>query len=235
MNEIQLNKKELELLLESKKEYIGNKVLFDGILSGASFVLSALLGSYGETFGDGGIYAKIVFVAVGFFFSVKAICDTIKSVKNKYSYEDLMKDIGKLNKIEHSHYIIAIKNTFDKFPNKYLLYYDSRWDCKLFLNYSENADIIECLSNDLKIGSDNINIEYKAEETHNKFSESHKEYRLYHHTLLNAEIDIPKEYQKDTFTVDGKTYYWLSIADMEKDKRIQQVNSDVVNFVKRFN
>ena len=34
----------------------------------------------------------------------------------------------------HNHSIIVIKDIFNDFSNKYLVYYDSKWDCKFFLN-----------------------------------------------------------------------------------------------------
>ena len=46
--------------------------------------------------------------------------------------------------------------------NKYLVYYDSKWDCKFFLNYKENINnesyIKEHLSSELKIPMDCINL-----------------------------------------------------------------------------
>ena len=34
--------------------------------------------------------------------------------------------------IQNNHSLVAIKNTFNNTSNKFLVYYDERWDCKLF-------------------------------------------------------------------------------------------------------
>ena len=39
--------------------------------------------------------------------------------------------------------------------------------------------------------------------------------------------------KKDTFTIDGRTYHWMSIAEMEQDANIMEHNSDIVSFVKQ--
>ena len=46
------------------------------------------------------------------------------------------------NEMEHPFSIVAIKDTFREFPNKYLLYYDNRWNCWFFFNFKtvENAE-----------------------------------------------------------------------------------------------
>ena len=54
--------------------------------------------------------------------------------RDKYNHEILMNDIRELNLIQHNHSLIAIRDTFEK-ENRFLVYYDERWDCKLFLNY----------------------------------------------------------------------------------------------------
>ena len=37
---------------------------------------------------------------------------------------------------EHPHSIVLIKDTFHSNDNRFLLYYDARWNCRLFLNYA---------------------------------------------------------------------------------------------------
>lgn len=39
--------------------------------------------------------------------------------------------------------------------------------------------------------------------------------------------------EQDSFEIDGKKFYWMSIAEMEQDKRIMEVNSDIVSMVKK--
>lgn len=55
--------------------------------------------------------------------------------KNKYDHNILLNDIQKLDKIQHKRSLVAIQFPDTSAEKKYLVYYDERWDCKLFLNY----------------------------------------------------------------------------------------------------
>ena len=92
----------------------------------------------------------------------------------------------------HNHLIIVIKDTFNDFSNKYLVYYDSKWDCKFFLNYKENINnesyIKEHLSSELKIPMDCINLKYVTSKIHEKYSESDKMNKIYSHKFYLADI-----------------------------------------------
>ena len=233
-----INETKLNLLLEEKKQFIGAVVVWDSVISSASFLISVLLASYEEVFGRYGFILKLVFVVLGLVFTAKSIHDVLKSKRNSYSYKDLFDDINRLNEITHNHSIIAIKNTFEEFPNKFLLYEDKRWNCRLFINYKENINnesyIINHVSNELKVPVSDITIKYLAQEVGEKFSESHHEQRVYLHRLYQVEINnIPDCMKKDSFIIEGTRYYWESIRDMEQDERIAMVNSDIVNLVKR--
>ena len=143
-----IDKNELELLLEKKREFIGNKVTFDTVIAGISFLLSVLTASYDDVFGIQGIVLKTVFCTVGVVYVLK------------------------------------------------------------------------------------INLRYITSRVQEKYSVSHDEKRTYNHRLYELQIsDWPAKKQKD-FVVNGKHYYWMSIADMEKDKNIVKKNLEVVDFVK---
>ena len=45
-----INKKDLALLLERKRDYIGNRVAADTVIAGVSFLLSTLTASYKDIF-----------------------------------------------------------------------------------------------------------------------------------------------------------------------------------------
>jgi predicted DNA-binding protein len=137
----------------------------------------------------------------------------------------------------HDHSIVAIKDTFNEYPNRFLLYYDARWKCYLFPNFKDNADnesfIKEGISNKLKVKADGIDMMFLTRKRQQKYSESHKENRTYLHSVYKATIKkFPTAERTDEFEVDGVKYRWMSIPEMESDDRIQKVNSDVVQLVK---
>ena len=235
---ILVDETKLSLLLEKKKQLIGNKVTWDSVLSAISFLVSVVWASYKDFWIFPGLVIKTVFVILGIFFTMKALYDVHVSKKNSYTHEDLFRDINKLNEISHEHSIIAIKDSFNQFPNRFLLYYDNRWSCLLFLNYKNNINnesfIASGVSNSLKVDSSQISVKYLAQKIHSKYSESHKEERVYCHRLYEVEIsNVSEEMRADSFEIDGVKYTWMSIAEMEQDERIMSVNSDIVDFVKQ--
>lgn len=121
---------------------------------------------------------------------------------------------------------------------KYLVYYDERWDCKLFLNYktvdrADEESVINKVSADLNVDKSQINCRYISSKVQEKYSESHQENRIYNQRLYEIKIQVfPEDEQKENFVVNGRHYYWMSISDMERDPNIVKKNLDVIDFVK---
>ena len=137
----------------------------------------------------------------------------------------------------HNHSIIVIKDTFNEFSNRFLVYNDTKWDCKFFLNYKENINnesyIKEHLSNELKIPGDCINLKYVTSKIHEKYSENDKMNKIYSHKFYLADIvDFSEIMKKDVFEIDGRTYYWMSMSELESDQNVLKKNSDIINYVK---
>ena len=78
---------------------------------------------------------------------------------------------------QHPHSIVLVKDQFKKNSNRYLVYDDPRWGCKLFLNYHSmpnvNDDIKNIrtrLSQELKLDENNIQGAFLFEKIHEKYS-----------------------------------------------------------------
>ena len=137
--------------------------------------------------------------------------------------------------MEHTHSIIIIKNE----NGEYLQYFDTRWDSYLFPNCKLTNENHKQLINQYLIQnfnfltSEKYTIEYVMDKVHTKFSESAKVNKEYHHYFYNIKLDnIPNFMQNPTFSANDKTFKWFSLTDLQEDKRIQQVNSDIVSFIK---
>lgn len=227
----------LNLLLEQKKQFIGKRVTWDNFLSAFSFLVSVILASYSDVLGIPGTVFKTVFVILGLFFSGKSIYDIVRNFRNNYGIEDLLKDINRLNEIPHSHSIVIIKDSFQRFSNRVLVYEDDRWGCNLFLNYKDNPNnedfIVNHISNELKINRNDIRLTFVAQMIHEKFSESAKKDKVYNHRFYIASIkQFPVEMKKDTFNFDGRVYYWKTITELERDENVRKKNMDILNYVK---
>lgn len=211
--------------------------MWDSVLSAVSFLTSVFLASYNDILGVPGNWIKLIFVITGLFFTAKSIRDVFCNLRNSYTAMDLFDDINHLNQITHNHSIIAIKDSFSEFPNRFLLYFDSRWSCDLFLNFKENINnesfIKASVSNRLKVRESDISVSYITQKIHEKYSVSHKENRVYCHRLYLVSIStFPPELKKKSFEIDGTQYRWMSISEMETDEHIMGVNEDIVRFVK---
>ena len=75
---------------------------------------------------------------------------------------------------------------------------------------------------ELKVSRDDLEGAFAFEKEHEKYSVSAKEIKKF-----------SEQIEQDSFQIDGKKFYWMSIAEMEQDKRIMEVNSDIVSMVKR--
>ena len=122
------------------------------------------------------------------------------------------------------HGIIIIKNN-----DKYLQYYDKRWDSLLFLNMKLNKeftdiDIIDFVEKTLN--KKVINCRFIKNIIHSKYSVSHKEIREYNHYFYLVNLD---NYDFND------TCKFLSIDELKNNKRVMEVNSDIVSFIEEMN
>ena len=227
----------LEALLQRKQDYIGYKKLDQSCnVANALFVMYGGFSASPET----SLWAKVIVIIVGGFGLYWSGCAMVKAIKNTYNADLLQHDIENLNAIEHPFSLIAIKDTFNKYSHRYLLYYDNRWGLNLFPNYKtqvveeENvANIIKRLSSDLQVAPELITVERKGFELRTKYSVSDKVQKVYEHTLYQATIKkLPKKLQADSFMIGDRKYSWWSIDKMEADEDIREHNLDVVELVK---
>lgn len=230
---------ELNLLLSDRKKYIGNDNLYgiDKLFTGLTFAVPSIFAEYPDIQLISGESIKTILVIVGFLYAGWGVVQMISKVVKRYSSDDLLNEISNLNEITHPFSIVAIKDTFNQYPNKFLLYYDERWDCKFFFSYRTVDDdiknIISRLSNELKISRDSISAEFVTEEIYKKHSVSDNIDKVYDHKIYFANIaQFTDELKATSFTIDGKKFFWMTIQEMERDPDIQEKNLDVVNLVK---
>ena len=134
---------------------------------------------------------------------------------------------------EHKHAIIIIKNE----KGEYLQYYDNRWSSYLFPNLKMTSEFNENyikaeISKKLEISTNQMKIKYLMDKKHKKFSESAKIEKEYHHYFYLIDISkITSDMKHKQFTINRVQYKWFSVNELESDKRIQEVNSDIVGYV----
>lgn len=227
-----IEEKELSALLESRKEHISGSLRAE-VLSTAGAV-GVLISAYPLQHGD----FRDAALAYGVLLLAIDLVGACKALNDKYTHKKLLKEIRSLDLTPRKYSLVAIKDTFREYPNRFLLYLDRGWGCPFLLNYktrsSGNGDAIrEALSHELKIDAENIRLKKLARQTYQKFSSEDGVEKNYEHLLYVAEIqDFPKVMQASTFSIDGKDFMWMSIEDMKRDARIQEKNMDVVGLLR---
>ena len=111
--------------------------------------------------------------------------------------------------MESVHSIIIIKK-----DNRFLNYFDERWNMYLFPNIKGND--IEEIKN--KYNTDKVN--YLFDRVHEKYSVSHDENRTYHHYFYEVDANIDGEY----FTLD----------ELLNNEKVKENNSDIIGFIKEY-
>lgn len=230
----------LKLLLEKKRNFIGRHVSWEFVFSGLLFALPLIPTTFDDLWFIPGELYKWILVGIGFILAIIGIVKMAKAAKEKYTQEDLYRDIINLEPPAKRFSLIAIKDTFNEYSNRYLLYYDPKWRCRLFPNFKTTEDeaddtnnIIHRLSLMLHIPQDEFTIEFKAQEIQRKFAPADNMVNTYDHKLYSVTIkSFPDDLKQDVFTIEGKEFFWLSIDDMLKDERIFEINLGVVSFVK---
>lgn len=133
--------------------------------------------------------------------------------------------------MERKHAIIIIKNN----KEEYLQYYDKRWNSYLFLNCKiDNEKDTNKIENEIikKLGIKSANILYKFDKIHTKFSESDKIEKEYHHYFYEIEIEnFSDVMSKKEFELNEIKFKWYSYKELLEDKRIQETNSDIVEYI----
>lgn len=237
---ILLDQTELELLLERRRDYIGRAKdgLLDSVFAAGTFLFSWLYTECDDFFFIPGMVVKSAFLLFALVFLGRGVFLMIG--RRNYSVEQLKREINDLNRITHPFSIVGIRDTYNKYANRFLLYYDSRWDCYLFPNGRTDSDakvneqnLKNDISRSLKIAPDLFCIEKRGERIHQKYSVSDQVQKWYHHTFYEMKVEqFPDEMKNIAFDIEGTSFRWMSLAEMEKNPRIQEVNSDIVAMAK---
>lgn len=130
----------------------------------------------------------------------------------------------------HEFTLLAILNS----NGQYLQIFDDRWKSWMFpyirSTNNNKADVDSYAS---KLLGEEITTKYVASTKHCKYSVSDDVYKIYNHKLYKLILkSLPENMSSQSFKLDGNTYRWMSIREMENDDRIMEINDEVVAFVK---
>lgn len=183
------------------------------------------------------------FSFAGFAYSAYGIYETVQAACRPYDHQQLMEDIRKMDRTEKRSSIIAVRDSSGEARNRFLLYWDTRWECDFFPNHDtegsvpmEKPELSKWLSGTFEIPEASFRLEYLREMAHSKPSVSHgNKMRDYVYRLWVADVtELPDPWRHDAFEVGGLHCRWMTIAEMEDSPRIMEINDDVVGMVKGF-
>lgn len=234
-----IDKIRLKLLLEQKRDYIKHSVEgIDILITAVVYIFSLLCCEFKPIFG----IDKMVVTTLAWVFAViilvYGIYKIIVSSRHRYSHEKMFHEIENLDEVLHKFSIVAVKDSYHEYANKYLLYYDKAWNCWFFFNfptseYQNEESLTQRLSNVLKISTANIKMVAVSDRIQPKYSERDHVNKVYQHSLYQGVIsEFPDFMKQDEFELEGTKYKWWTISDMETDEEIMAKNKDVVSFVK---
>ena len=234
-----INKLKLKLLLEEKRDSMRHSTEgIDIIISAILYIVSLLCSDFRSVGNVNALVIETLAWVIAIILLLYGLYKIIYSNKHKYDHHMLYNDIENLNEIIHPFSIVAIKDTFNTYANRYLLYYDKAWDCWFLFNFhtaqqQNEENITRRLSNKLKVNPANINVQYVTDRLQPKFSEKDQINKVYQHSLYQGIIvQYPEFMTQNEFDIDGTLYRWYTLEQMEDDANIMSKNKDVVSFVK---
>lgn len=234
-----LDESDIKYIFERNRDYIGRKKSFgfDSLIAGIGFLLTVFLSDFKSN-----LWLKYFFGTLGIMYLIWGLYNIYLYYKRpKFNTDTLFAQLEDINLMDqHQHSIVLIKDDFNKNSNRFLVYQDSRWGCKLFVNFHTLGNDSQNISNinrhiEAELKAKPKNCVYLFDKTHSKYSVSARREKYYHHKFYKLALTPNKQIRQDSFTIDGKTFFWMSIAQMENDKDIMEKNSDIVGFVKEAN
>lgn len=185
---------------------------------------------------DVATWARYLFAVLG----VVIIALGVASIVCKgLTSEKLYKEIESMDRRASS--LIAVKDGTDVLSNRYLTYYDERWNCwflpnhRSFDSYEEDKrKLSSYLSSEFKIPSDDFQMRFVGTAASTKFSTAHNEERTYDYRLyLASVIRIPDAWDAEgEFAIGSKKCKWMTVDEMLNDRKIYAINHDVIQMLK---
>lgn len=123
----------------------------------------------------------------------------------------------------------------------YLVYYDERWDCWLFMNckaenrdYEAEPELREAVAKRFHVKPNDLYIHYLTAQRLEKYSVPHDEIRTYRHNYYELQIMVdpgPEWMLQKNFVVDGVSYAWMTEEELRSDENTWEKNCEVLEYV----
>lgn len=127
-------------------------------------------------------------ILLGVLATIWSIIDIQKAFIKPYNHEILWKEIKSMDQIKHKFSLIAVKDTFCEYSNRFLVYWDERWECWLLLNFmTPDNNEVEVLARrtaeTLHVPAAKTKLQWLDVQVYTKFSVSDRIRKVYEHNL----------------------------------------------------
>lgn len=246
-----IDKDKLELLIEKRKLYIGSKwyELVPDLISGVTLIVSSikppdLSGTCLASYVQG---VRVFFCTIGLAMVGWSIYRMAKTLHSCYTHQKLCDEIERLDK--HFYSLVAIKDTFNEYPKRLLLYRDEKWNADFFPAFRtvpgakelDKKNICKLLSTYLEIDENDIKLIFLDEiDNQEKIYQDHEDekksrVKVYDHRYYLAEIKkFNKKVKKDKFEILDHSYKWMTFSEMESNKKIYEKNKEIIEMFEKY-
>ena len=234
-DEIQINKQDLLLLLEKRGsiEGVKSRTQLAADLLGLISVIAVCCQFYGN------LLWFSVFLMIATIWAALTSISWIYSYKNRYSTEQLYRELLGIAVSEHHFNLMVIR---DK-SGRLLTRWDKRWDMWLLpyiksisadvgseSDREERKRIEDHVSSMLELSEKTVDCHLALTKTERKQSKSDNIEKVYYHRyfVINSD-DFP---QTEEFEINGSKYKWWRIEDLELDPKTIESNAEIVAAIK---
>lgn len=190
-------------------------------------------------------FVKIIMIIVVVSSFIYTVWMVITNILSKYNYNFLYYDIETLDD-EKAHFFNIVIQKYNDKTGKILTFYSDSWKCRLVPNYKslhrykdseqpkpdEIENICKLFKKDTGISVSSKNIQYMGLIHDTKYSQNDKVNKQYIFRFFLINKDVPDTYDENKFEYGGKRYYWMTIPEMYKDKKIIKNDKNVVEKIK---
>lgn len=237
---IHIDDKDLSNILLRRSGDLGDFKAWDAV----GLVLGGFVDSISIFFSDVSGYIKGAVGVIGLVLILRGLFLIYKSVFHPYSVDDLNREILQAKRIEINNSLIALVDGNYEFGTRFLLYHDDGWDCDFLPNHRgdaigageyERQALSASLYRGFGITINPSDISFVTECDSNKRSTEHDgELRYYHYRLYTAVLsNLSPNWRESSFiSHNNRRCRWMTIDEMSSDRRISEINSDVIALLK---
>lgn len=210
-----------------------------------TLVVCLMVSDFKDKFGFKAMqWETTIFIAA--ILSVIWLVKELITIRNNKPLEELLTEIQEnIKNIPEYTAVCFIKSNQENSP-VVLVEDNLTWGCFFLphVHYSPYEEIEEqkvkikkAISGFLGIVNDNITIEHLKEHSlsSEKYSESEKINKQYNFEFFSFYISSPEDLKisDQKFDVRGKKFVWMSLDELESDKKTQQKNLDVIGHLRK--